>query len=950
MISQKQQTRYVLALALLAFLLKPSLTNSETITLNPVADAYVLADAPSNNYGGESTVAIGIHTEIIGYMRFDLSAISTAATINSATLELQTRSIFDAGDVLVGLTNGPWTEYGVTWNNRPGWDLPVDAFTPPGQFMDWSINVRDQVVEWTSGDHGNYGFYFEGTSGFVIIRSRSASVKPRLVVTYTEPNVKPTISMLQPATNITVTVGEDVPISWNGTDPDDAATVTLFYDTDCNPDNGGFHLIGGTSFPEDGSTNWNTNGVEPETYRVYGAIDDGNHGTDIDFDCADGTVTVQANVKPSIVMIEPSSDIFVPTGGDVLINWNGTDPDDEALVVLFYDTDCDPDNGGFTMIGGTGFPEDGNYTWDTEGVDPGTYRIYGIIDDGNHGTDVDVDCADGSVSVGEVSVQFTPPFAGATAGNASREIVDVLWTTVGHVPSTEDPTTGRINQKTTVVLPVFGGTVYEAYDSLLWDFEVPYSGQYLVTLSGNANGRIYSYGEGIVSDAKHGVWIGAGISGRGWTADDLYNTFPEDLTTGWVEIGTAALLAIKNTIGCGGICWGFDVVLTAAKVLELYEQIQALGDALIGFDEQVTLQFYANLTAGQSHEFNYYIWTHTKAGVSGAFLMSMTDVEFEATSITLEYVPGQLGPIIQVAPVSDAVLSEMPIGQSVNYQNVFTVTNVGDSPLNGSVSITTGPFSVANSSTYNLAPSAFHHVDITAFSTVPGSFVRDVTFTGGGGAARTVSCQIVDQDPVLAVYPATEVDFDSVDVGFSSEMEAFVIVNEGGGTLSGTALVDAPFSIVSEDTYNLSQGQGQSITVGFDPTSESTFTRNVTFTGAGGATRTVTGVGRVVVSVDDIDSQELPDDFSLSQNYPNPFNPETRIEFALPRASHVTIDVYNIVGKRVRNLANERLSAGLKAVTWDGRDNNGQLVSSGIYFYRIVTGDFTESKKMVLLK
>jgi len=102
--------------------------------------------------------------------------------------------------------------------------------------------------------------------------------------------------------------------------------------------------------------------------------------------------------------------------------------------------------------------------------------------------------------------------------------------------------------------------------------------------------------------------------------------------------------------------------------------------------------------------------------------------------------------------------------------------------------------------------------------------------------------------------------------------------------------------------------------------------------------------------VEEIPSSSLPGAFTLSQNYPNPFNPETRIEFSLPQTSYVTIDIFDILGKRIRRLVNERLSAGHKIVTWDGRDDNGQSVSSGVYFYRIVADDFAESKKMILLK
>ena len=102
--------------------------------------------------------------------------------------------------------------------------------------------------------------------------------------------------------------------------------------------------------------------------------------------------------------------------------------------------------------------------------------------------------------------------------------------------------------------------------------------------------------------------------------------------------------------------------------------------------------------------------------------------------------------------------------------------------------------------------------------------------------------------------------------------------------------------------------------------------------------------------VEEIASPVLPTAFSLSQNYPNPFNPETRIEFTLSSASFVSIDVINILGQGVRSLVSEHLSAGYKAVTWDGRDESGKPVSSGIYFYRMVAGDFAETKKCVLLK
>ncbi len=89
---------------------------------------------------------------------------------------------------------------------------------------------------------------------------------------------------------------------------------------------------------------------------------------------------------------------------------------------------------------------------------------------------------------------------------------------------------------------------------------------------------------------------------------------------------------------------------------------------------------------------------------------------------------------------------------------------------------------------------------------------------------------------------------------------------------------------------------------------------------------------------------------SLSQNYPNPFNPQTTIAFSLKDRGHVKIDVYNVNGELVRTLLDETRAAGSDHVRWDGRNNANQPVSSGVYFYKLVTNNFSQTKKMVLLK
>jgi choice-of-anchor B domain-containing protein len=99
-------------------------------------------------------------------------------------------------------------------------------------------------------------------------------------------------------------------------------------------------------------------------------------------------------------------------------------------------------------------------------------------------------------------------------------------------------------------------------------------------------------------------------------------------------------------------------------------------------------------------------------------------------------------------------------------------------------------------------------------------------------------------------------------------------------------------------------------------------------------------------------SSEAPVDaaFQLEQNFPNPFNPSTRIPFELTNGGRVTLEVYDVAGRRVRAVLDRPLPAGLHEAEWDGRDDDGRGVASGVYFYRMQAGNRTETRRMVLLK
>jgi ELWxxDGT repeat protein len=107
-------------------------------------------------------------------------------------------------------------------------------------------------------------------------------------------------------------------------------------------------------------------------------------------------------------------------------------------------------------------------------------------------------------------------------------------------------------------------------------------------------------------------------------------------------------------------------------------------------------------------------------------------------------------------------------------------------------------------------------------------------------------------------------------------------------------------------------------------------------------------------SAQDIEKDKLnalPEKFKINQNYPNPFNPETAIIYELPKQSHVTLKIFDILGKEVRTLVNEVKPVGTHRLLWDGRDEHGAILASGVYFYRLEAGrEFKSVMKMLLMR
>ena len=99
-----------------------------------------------------------------------------------------------------------------------------------------------------------------------------------------------------------------------------------------------------------------------------------------------------------------------------------------------------------------------------------------------------------------------------------------------------------------------------------------------------------------------------------------------------------------------------------------------------------------------------------------------------------------------------------------------------------------------------------------------------------------------------------------------------------------------------------------------------------------------------------IDGASLPTVFALHNNYPNPFNPITNIHYDIPEVSEVTLEIYNVMGQRVRTLVQGTHEPGRYQIVWNATNDLGQGLSSGMYVYRIQAGDFVSVKKLVLMK
>ncbi|MBN2830262.1 MAG: T9SS type A sorting domain-containing protein [Candidatus Cloacimonetes bacterium] len=210
--------------------------------------------------------------------------------------------------------------------------------------------------------------------------------------------------------------------------------------------------------------------------------------------------------------------------------------------------------------------------------------------------------------------------------------------------------------------------------------------------------------------------------------------------------------------------------------------------------------------------------------------------------------------------------------------------------------------------------------------------------------------------PVISI-DNQNIDFGAITVG--QELASPVIIsNSGDEVLLGTiTTVSEHFMLRGDDEQSVTSlnfivdaGDALEFDIVFIPQESGNFSENIAITCDDPNNPLnnilVLGIGQPMSN----EENNISYITALNGNYPNPFNPETNIAFSLKERSNVKIDIFNILGKKIDTIVNETLPAGKHTVVWKGQDSRGNSVSSGIYFYRMTSGNYNSTHKMILMK
>jgi hypothetical protein len=348
-----------------------------------------------------------------------------------------------------------------------------------------------------------------------------------------------------------------------------------------------------------------------------------------------------------------------------------------------------------------------------------------------------------------------------------------------------------------------------------------------------------------------------------------------------------------------------------------------------------------------------------KFSANGLELLANTKADLMAAYLALFSSTGNPAISVNPAAFSDTLLS----GGTTT--EILTISNSGGAPTGDlSYNITENPavdWLEVNPTSGTLT--ANQSEDVTLVFNAAGLAVGDYTTTLEIGSNDPVTPLLtipvalhVFDVPVIAAAPDSVI-FDTLAVNTESS-QLLYIINEGNAELSVVDIISTNDKFTVDTThFSVPVNDSVGITVTFAPVLVGLHTGWLKIASNDPNTDTlhIYMEGFADQGVGIAGNQALPQQFAVSPNYPNPFNPTTTINYQLPHAAEAELVIYNVLGQQVRRLVSGQISPGYYQATWDGRNETGMAVGSGIYIYRFratAAGEtaFEQIRKMILMK
>nr|MDK2850543.1 hypothetical protein [Candidatus Cloacimonadota bacterium] len=239
-------------------------------------------------------------------------------------------------------------------------------------------------------------------------------------------------------------------------------------------------------------------------------------------------------------------------------------------------------------------------------------------------------------------------------------------------------------------------------------------------------------------------------------------------------------------------------------------------------------------------------------------------------------------------------------------------------------------------------------------------YTKDTSISSGQDAVWIdeviFPAEVIETGSPAIIVDQTTLNFGNVPVG-EELIKPFSISNQGNAPLLGSIQIPVPYTLdaavegfTTTMNFALEPGYSLDFNIGFRPDEEGVYDGSLIINSDDPENQIIivplTGSSSPVSNEDAIN----PVNTELIGNYPNPFNPTTTIRFSLKESTPVSITIYNILGQKVKTLVSGVLDAGHHSYTWDGVDANGRKVASGVYFYKMQSGTYSSTKKMIMMK